>query len=77
MPGFSGIELHAALRQMRPDMLDHLLFCTGEVDSPAVSAFVADTNCRVLVKPFDLRTLASLSDDIAAKRSSTVPRVVS
>ena len=77
MPGFSGIELHAALREMRPDMLDHLLFCTGEVDSPAVSAFVADTNCRVLVKPFDLRTLASLSDDIAAKRSSTVPRVVS
>jgi PAS domain S-box-containing protein len=77
MPGFSGIELHAALREMRPDMLDHLLFCTGEVDSPAVSAFVADTNCRVLVKPFDLRTLATLSDDIAAKRSSTVPRVVS
>jgi PAS domain S-box-containing protein len=77
MPGFSGIELHAALREMRPDMLDHLLFCTGEVDSPAVSAFVADTNCRVLVKPFDLRTLATLSDDIAGKRASSVPRVVS
>ena len=39
MPGVSGIELHAALRDVRPDMLDRLLFCTGEVESPAVSAF--------------------------------------
>jgi len=77
MPGISGIELHAALQEMRPDMVDRVLFCTGEVDSPAVSAFVADTNCRVLVKPFDLRTLATLSDDIAARRTPALPRIAS
>ncbi|MGH7618080.1 MAG: hybrid sensor histidine kinase/response regulator [Gemmatimonadaceae bacterium] len=77
MPGVSGIELHAALQEVRPDLIDRLLFCTGEVDSAAVSAFVADTNCRVLVKPFDLRTLASLSDDIAARRAPKVPRIAS
>ena len=70
MPGVSGIELHAALRDVRPEMLDRLLFCTGEVESPAVSAFVANTNCRVLLKPFDLRTLATLSDDIASRPDS-------
>ena len=64
MPGFSGIELYSALRELRPEMLDRLLFCTGEIESVAVSAFVAETNCRVLLKPFDLRTLATLSDEI-------------
>ena len=77
MPGVSGIELHAALQEVRPDLVDRVLFCTGEVDSAAVSAFVADTNCRVLVKPFDLRTLASLSDDIAARRAPDLPRIAS
>ncbi|HEY9228326.1 MAG TPA: ATP-binding protein [Gemmatimonadaceae bacterium] len=75
MPGFSGIELHAALTEMRPELLDRLLFCTGEVDSPAVSTFVADTNCRVLVKPFDLRTLAMVSDDIVAKHRPKAPGI--
>jgi PAS domain S-box-containing protein len=65
MPGFSGIELHSALTKSRPELLDRLLFCTGEIESVAVSAFVAETNCRVLLKPFDLRTLATLSDEIA------------
>jgi PAS domain S-box-containing protein len=77
MPGVSGIELHAALQEARPDLVDRLVFCTGEVDSAAVSAFVADTNCRVLIKPFDLRTLASLSDDIAARRAPALPRIAS
>jgi len=77
MPGISGIDLHAAIRDVRPDLVDRLLFCTGEVDSAAVSAFVADTNCRVLLKPFDLRTLATLSDDIAARRAPTTPRIAS
>lgn len=77
MPGFSGIELHAALSERRPDMLDRVLFCTGEVDSAAVSTFVSNTNCRVLLKPFDLRTLATLSDDIASRRNPKLPRITS
>jgi PAS domain S-box-containing protein len=74
MPGVSGMELHAALREVRPDLVDRVLFCTGEVDSATVSAFVADTHCHVLVKPFDLRALASLSDDIVARKA---PRIAS
>ena len=69
MPGFSGIELYSALSEMRPELLDRLLFCTGEIESGAVSSFVAETNCRVLLKPFDLRTLATMSDEIAARRT--------
>jgi len=67
MPRVSGIELHAALRANRPEMLNRLVFCTGEAQSPAVAAFVAETTCRVLLKPFDLQELASLSDEIASQ----------
>jgi CheY-like chemotaxis protein len=77
MPGVSGIELHAALRDVRPEMLDRLLFCTGEVESPAVSAFVASTSCHVLLKPFDLRTLATLSDDIASRQTPAMQKILS
>ncbi|MEP6492686.1 MAG: ATP-binding protein [bacterium] len=73
MPRVSGIELHAALREVRPELLDRLLFCTGEAESPAVAAFVAETSCRVLLKPFDLRTLASVSDEIIALAALAVP----
>lgn len=71
MPEVSGIELHAALRASRPEVLDRVLFCTGEVESPAVAAFLAETRCRVLLKPFDLRTLATLSDEIASHSGVT------
>jgi len=67
MPHVSGIELHGALKDLRPELLPRLVFCTGEVESPQVAAFVAETSCRVLVKPFDLKTLASLSDEIASR----------
>jgi PAS domain S-box-containing protein len=66
MPGVSGIDLHAALQAQRPDMLDRVVFCTGEMQSAAVAKFFAQTGCRVLLKPFDLKTLAVLSDEIAS-----------
>ncbi len=70
MPNVSGIELHAALSAERPELLDRVIFCTGEVESPAVAAFVAESGCRVLLKPFDLRTLATISDDVAAQSAA-------
>ncbi|HEV8446935.1 MAG TPA: response regulator, partial [Gemmatimonadaceae bacterium] len=71
MPEVSGIELHAALQSVRPDLLDRLVFCTGEAESPAVASFVAETGCKVLLKPFDLKTLAAVSDDVAAQCGQT------
>ncbi len=65
MPHVSGIELHAALAHARPELLSRLVFCTGEAESGAVASFVESSGCRVLLKPFDLTTLAALSDDIA------------
>jgi PAS domain S-box-containing protein len=66
MPELSGIELHAALEAQRPEILDRVVFCTGEMQSAAVAAFFAKTGRRVLLKPFDLKTLAAVSDEIVA-----------
>lgn len=66
MPEVSGIELHAALKTLRPEVLDRLVFCTGEMQSAPVAEFFARTGCRVLLKPFDLKTLAALSDEIVS-----------
>jgi PAS domain S-box-containing protein len=73
MPEMSGIELHAALQLSRPDLLDRVVFCTGEVESDAVASFVAATGCTVLLKPFDLKSLASLSDNMASHRPERSP----
>jgi PAS domain S-box-containing protein len=67
MPEMSGIELHAALKDARPELLDRLVFCTGEVESAAVASFIAQTGCNVLLKPFDLKSLASLSEDVVSQ----------
>ncbi|MEO6877117.1 MAG: ATP-binding protein, partial [Gemmatimonadaceae bacterium] len=70
MPAMSGIELHAALQHARPDLLDRVVFCAGEVESDAVASFVAATGCTVLRKPFDLSSLAALSDGLAAHKAA-------
>lgn len=58
MPGFSGIELHDRLERERPALLDRLIFSTGDVASGEAAGFVARTRCTVLLKPFELSTLA-------------------
>jgi len=67
MPNVSGIELYDALHDLRPDILDRVVFCTGEMQSPAIAEFFARTGCRALLKPFDLKTLAALSDEIVSR----------
>lgn len=58
MPGFSGIELHDRLEIERPDLLDRLIFSTGDGVSGEAASFVARTRCPVLLKPFELAMLA-------------------
>ena len=66
MPGISGIELHAQLATARPELLDRLVFSSGDLASDEAAAFVDATRCTVLQKPFDLSTLRDLATRIAA-----------
>ena len=60
MPGISGIEMHERLRGTRPDLLDRIIFSTGDAVSLEAAEFVRRADCPVLQKPFELSTLREL-----------------
>ena len=57
MPGLSGIALHDRLMTERPDLIDRMIFSTGDVASPDARAFIDRVRAPVLQKPFELATL--------------------
>ncbi|HEY4130774.1 MAG TPA: hybrid sensor histidine kinase/response regulator, partial [Gemmatimonadaceae bacterium] len=57
MPGCSGMELHDHVAAVAPEMLDRLIFSTGDVASRDAAEFVQRTRCTVMQKPFELRAL--------------------
>jgi CheY-like chemotaxis protein len=60
MPGISGIEMHERLRTARPDLLDRIIFSTGDAVSLEAAEFVRRSDCPVLQKPFELSALREL-----------------
>jgi CheY-like chemotaxis protein len=65
MPGMSGEQLHAQLAKENPELLDILVFTTGDnVASPPVGS-VLIRHPRVLQKPFEFTALRSLVESVA------------
>jgi len=60
MPGCSGVELHDHVATVAPELLDRIIFSTGDVASREAADFVSRTRCMVLQKPFELRALESI-----------------
>jgi PAS domain S-box-containing protein len=61
MPDVSGVALHDWLARTRPELLERVVFATGDDASAESAAFVRRTRCRVLEKPFDADTLTALA----------------
>ena len=60
MPGCSGVELHDHIASVAPELLDRIIFSTGDVASREAADFVRRTRCTVLQKPFELRALEAI-----------------
>jgi DNA-binding NtrC family response regulator len=60
MPGCSGVELHDHVAATAPELLDRIVFSTGDVASRDAAEFVARTRCTVMQKPFELRALEAV-----------------
>jgi CheY-like chemotaxis protein len=60
MPRCSGVELHHALVEKRPDLVRRLVFSTGDVASADASSFLASSGRPVIEKPFELARLEEL-----------------
>jgi len=52
MPGFSGVQVHDAVREQAPHLLRHFLFLTGDLASIEVNEFRARCSSPIVGKPF-------------------------
>lgn len=66
MPGMSGMALHDELARRRPELLERLVFSTGDVASKDAAEFVQRTRCFILEKPFELSKLGETLERIRA-----------
>ena len=60
MPHLSGAELHRELLQKRPDLVQRLVFSTGDVASADAARFLAESDRPVIEKPFELTRLEEM-----------------
>jgi two-component system NtrC family sensor kinase len=71
MPGMSGMALHDELARRRPELLERLVFSTGDVASKDAAEFVQRTRCVILEKPFELSKLEETVERIRATAPPT------
>jgi CheY-like chemotaxis protein len=64
LPKLTGIELYAALQTESPDILDRLIFTTGDTVADAERGSVLASHHHVLQKPFELSALRAMVQSI-------------
>ena len=57
LPGSDGIELHARIREERPDIAARFLFVTGGTLSKMTADYIRESGCLALQKPIDFTRL--------------------
>jgi CheY-like chemotaxis protein len=67
MPHLSGAELHRDLLEKRPDLVQRLIFSSGDVASTDAADFLARSGRPVIEKPFELSRLEELLNQVLAR----------
>lgn len=67
MPGLNGMEMYDRLKSSRPEVLERLIFSTGDLVSEEAAEFVRTTDCVVLQKPFELAALRELVERMVSR----------
>lgn len=70
MPHLSGAELHRELIEKRPDLVQRLIFSTGDVASSEAFEFLASSKRPVIEKPFELARLEELLTQVRESAGS-------
>lgn len=60
MPGASGRDLYHWLKEYHPELLQRIVFITGDTVSPENRRFLTETGVRYLGKPFSLREFTEI-----------------
>jgi PAS domain S-box-containing protein len=67
MPGMSGEEFFGRLREVRPDLVDTVVFTSGDVASRDTHEFLQRAGRPVLAKPYELAELKTVVDRISGE----------
>ena len=73
MPRMTGMELHARLRLVQPDVARRMVFLTGGVFDAEAERFLRDNARWCMGKPFDPRDLLALLADRIAHADALAP----
>jgi CheY-like chemotaxis protein len=57
LPGSDGTDLHARIREVRPDLARRFLFVTGGTLNKATADYIRESGCLAFHKPFDFTRL--------------------
>ncbi len=68
MPLLDGIEFYEALKSAYPNYLDRIIYTTGVTFEPATSSFLEKTKVPYLAKPFKIRQLVNLVNDMIKRQ---------
>jgi PAS domain S-box-containing protein len=64
MPQVTGMELHAEILRVDPTQASRIVFVTGGAFTPSAREFLDSVNNRRIEKPFDLKELRKLVNDL-------------
>jgi two-component system NtrC family sensor kinase len=63
MPGMSGQELYAKVRQLDPTLAGRIIFATGDVLSDETQGFLSESGNSVIQKPFELEVVRKVVNE--------------
>ena len=66
MPGMNGLELYTHIVRKMPAMANRIIFITGDVMGADIKAFISSNKIPYLAKPFKLKALEEMIDNILA-----------
>jgi len=67
MPKFSGFALYEWLTHARPELLQRLVFSTGDTECVETAKFLAEVRRPVLGKPFELPELDRIIEAVQSR----------
>jgi PAS domain S-box-containing protein len=73
MPGMTGMELHAALRERHPDQAGRVVFMTGGAFTSEARQFLEQVPNRKVEKPFEQEAMLALVDAASRAPGSRSP----
>jgi FixJ family two-component response regulator len=66
MPRMNGMDFHAALHRLRPELTGRVIFLTGGAFTPQARSFLERIPNRRVEKPFNARALLEVTREVLA-----------